>query len=57
MIFFVRLNVLQSERFFVAVRAVPRVKEKLECLQFKLEFSSRVYELEYVQYIYFSRTC
>ncbi|KAE8915523.1 hypothetical protein PF005_g8828 [Phytophthora fragariae] len=34
-----------SERFFVAIRAVPMVKEKLECLLFKLEFASRVYEL------------
>ncbi|KAG6611783.1 forminhomology 2 domaincontaining protein [Phytophthora cinnamomi] len=35
-----------SERFFVAIRAVPMVKEKLECLLFKLEFASRAHELK-----------
>ncbi|GMF48736.1 unnamed protein product [Phytophthora fragariaefolia] len=44
----------QSEQFFVAIRTVPMVKEKLECLLLKLEFGSRVHELRALNQLYSS---
>ncbi|EGZ24923.1 hypothetical protein PHYSODRAFT_256895 [Phytophthora sojae] len=46
-----KATLVLSELFFLAARAVPMVKEKLKCLQFKLEFPSRVCELQYVLYL------
>lgn len=37
---------IQGEKFLYEVRNIPRFKEKLACLIFKQEFSSRVDEFK-----------
>jgi hypothetical protein len=37
----------QAEDFLVGLRDIPRLKQKIECLHFRLLFSTRVFELRY----------
>ena len=40
--------VAQAEQFLMAARNIPRVQQKLCCIQYKMDFTARVDELRYV---------